>query len=108
MNHKPNNVTQEIEAEELIEELRDRLRKPSVAEPCTPEAHRDVVDTTKDILRAQIWQIRRLDRNGNNGHSAKFKFGPLSISGVSAAVVYRLAGLAGIAYLIGKAKGWLP
>ena len=101
-------TTQEIEADEIIDSMNRCLDVPPIQKPCTPEAHSEVVGVQREILRGVKWTIRHMDANKRNGHSAKLKLGPFSISGVSATVVYRLSALAGVGYLIAKAKGWLP
>lgn len=107
MSTKDATTTQEIEAADLVDAMKAHLTPVSPAQSCTPEAHAAVVGVQRETLRGIIWIVRHMDADKQNGHSSKFKLGPLSISGVSATVVYRLSALAGVGYLIARAKGWL-
>jgi hypothetical protein len=99
-------TTQEIEAEDLIEEMKTRLKAPTGIVACTPEAHAEVVGTERALLRAGIWQIRHANRTENG--KAKLKIGPLQISGVAEARLYRLAALAILAWVFMRLWGFDP
>jgi hypothetical protein len=86
-------TTQELEAEDLIDEMKTRLKAPTGPVACTPEAHAAVVGTERCLLRSSIWQIRHqvdvadtldaLSSHSGNG-MAKIKVGPIVVSNVRA------------------------
>ncbi len=102
-------TTQEIEANDLIEEMKTELSvQPTPATACTPEAHAQVVHSCRTLTRGQIWIIRHMgSRENGNGHNARLELGPLKISGLTATVVTRITLLSGIGYVIAKMHGWI-
>lgn len=68
----PNETTQKIEADEIVKEMTKLLDTPHpYEEPCTPEAHAEVVSGQREVYRGIRWIVRRLGMDSTHYHKVQ-------------------------------------